>query len=86
MPIPAEIVGLTYTNTERYIVEALSDGRPKTQQELGTWDSQVQELTVQVHICNIRKKINESRYRIYSGYENNKLVYRLVTLYNPRLS
>lgn len=78
--IPKEIQGIGLTEIEKQIVKVMVDGEPKRLQELAVWGSKVSDEGMKTHIHNIRKKINGSRYRIYSGYEDGQLIYRLVIL------
>ena len=77
--IPKEIKGIGFTPIEKEILERLCDGEPKTLKEMAVNEWQ-DESVVKQHIHYIRKKIDCSRFRIYSGYENGQLVYRLVML------
>lgn len=84
--IPAEIVGIGFTNIERQILNHLSDGEAYTLTDLKVYDRLAEDRAIQFHLHNIRKKITISRFRLNSGYENNKLVYRLVVLMSvPRI-
>lgn len=84
--IPVEIIGLAFTNIERQILNHISDGEAYTLADLKVYDRLAEDRAIQFHLHNIRKKIVISRFRLNSGYENNKLVYRLVTLMSlPRL-
>lgn len=76
--IPPEIVGIHLSDVEHRILEKLSDGKPHTVEALLVWDQYIATNTLQVHIVKIRKKIVVSSYRIHSGYEDGRLVYRLV--------
>ena len=78
--IPHEIMGIKYTNIERNLMEKLSDGEPYTVDELKMHDPLAEDIAMQVHIHNIRKKIVLSHYRIHAGNENRRMVYRLVKI------
>ncbi len=78
--IPREIVGLAFTQTEREIMHVLGDGEAHSQEDLAAYDKHVEKVTITTHVFHMRKKLNVSRYRIYSGTENGKLVYRLTML------
>lgn len=78
--IPVEIVGLVFTNIERAIMERMGDGEPYILSELKFYDPMVEDQTIQTHIQNIRRKIATSHYRIHSGYEQGRLVYRVVRI------
>lgn len=78
--IPAEIVGMYYTATERKLMEMLSDGKAHSIEELCFWkDSNENALRVFIH--KLRQKVYGSRYRIYAGFENGESGYRLVMLF-----
>lgn len=81
--IPPEIAGMAFTRVETRILEMMSDGGPYTIQMLRPCLRDVelaQDIIVQQHISNIRKKIVISRLRICSGKEKGQLTFRLVSL------
>lgn len=80
--IPAEIVGLRFTNIERFIMECLSDGKAHTLISLKGFDEHASDVTVQNHIKLMRKKLEISNFRIWAGTEKGGLVYRLVRILN----
>lgn len=81
--IPFEIVSLSFTPLERKLVEKLADGKAHTVEEMMKWDEHSETHALNVHIHRIRRKIEYSNYRVYSGTEKGKMIYRLVTVLVP---
>lgn len=78
--LPKEIRGIGLSPIESQVMRVLCDGEAHPTKDLMIWDSQADENQLRFHIHRIRGKINGSRLRIHSGYEQGKLVYRLVML------
>lgn len=78
--IPAEIAGLRFTAIERQIMMILSDGHAHDPADLLIWDKMADEVCLDTHIYNLRRKLDGSRYRIYRGIDGSKSAYRLTVL------
>lgn len=78
--LPKEIQGIRFTPIETQILNMLVSGEARKVKELLVWDDYADEGSLRVHLHSIKAKLVNSSYRIYSGRENNVLVYRLVSL------
>lgn len=71
-----------YTPTEERMLTLLKDGHPHVIKELKivAGDDGMNDNAVQVHLCNIRKKLREDCQDIMSTYKDWKWQYQLVWL------
>ncbi len=78
--IPHELLGFKWSEIHYWMIKKMMDGKAYTIDDLRGYDTLAADITVQGHIKIIRTKIVDTVYRVYSGHEKRRLVYRLVRL------
>lgn len=84
--IPHELLGIKWSEIHYWMIKKMMDGSAYTLDDLKGYDKFAQYGTVQEHIRLIRRKMEHTIYRIYSGHEKKRLVYRLLKILPTALS
>lgn len=78
--IPHELLGFKWSEIQYWIIKKIMDGSANTLDDLRGYDKYARDGTIQEHIRVIRRKLESSVYRVYSGHENKRLVFRLMKI------
>jgi hypothetical protein len=75
---------MTFTRTQRLILDVLADGRPHLPSELASaFDSHTSLANLRHHLAMIRHKLRQRGEWIDAVYHNRRLHYRHVKLLRP---
>lgn len=78
--IPHELLGFKWSEIHYWMIKKMMDGSAYTLDDLRGYDEYARDGTIQQHIRVIRVKLEHTVYRIYSGHENKRLVFRLMKI------